>query len=588
MLAMFRPIALITPFALLLAGCAETAAAPTIAAQPSPEVAQGAVSSADPRATAAGEAILAQGGSATDAAIAVMLALTVVEPQSSGIGGGGFLVHAGPDGVTSFDGRETAPSTSTARRFLDENGERLPRELRVTSGLSVGVPGNIALAALAHEKYGKLPWADLFDPAIALARDGFIVNRRLHQSLSGQKERAGKSEAARAIFFGEDGEPLPVGARITVPELAETFERIAQKGEDALYADSSDALARYIADQTLQDGKMSAADIFSYTAQTRDPVCASYRSYKVCGMGPPSSGGVAVAQMLGQLEGFDLAALGPQSAEFWHLFLESQRLAYADRELYLADSDFVEVPVTGLVDPDYMASRGALISASSAIETVAPGTPPGAPLARADGDEPAENGTTHFSVVDADGNAVSYTSTIEGAFGSGLHWGGFYLNNELTDFSLTPDQDGVPVANRVEGGKRPRSSMAPTIVFDNEGEIVLVIGAAGGPTIPVQVTRSIIGVIDFGMSAEDALALPLLMSFGSVAITEEGSVVADLVDELKDLGHGDIRVISPRGKTNALLRTDQGWEAAGDPRIADLLRYDPVPASEGRRGAEQP
>jgi gamma-glutamyltranspeptidase/glutathione hydrolase len=305
-------------------------------------------------------------------------------------------------------------------------------------------------------------------------------------------------------------------------------------------------------------------------------------------MGPPSSGGVAVAQMLGQLERFDLAALGPQSATFWHLFLESQRIAYADRELYLADEDFVAVPVEGLVDGSYLATRSALIDASRALETVEAGTPPGAPLARADGDEPPESGTTHFSVVDSDGNAVSYTSTIEGAFGSGLHWRGFYLNNELTDFSLSPEKDGVPVANQVEGGKRPRSSMAPTIVFDEDGEVFLVIGAAGGPTIPVQVARSIIGVIDFGMSAEEALALPLLMSFGSVAITEEDSVVAGLVDELEALGHGEIRVISPRGKTNALLRTEDGWDAAGDPRIADLLSYEPAPDDDAERATNAP
>ncbi|EAQ28559.1 gamma-glutamyltranspeptidase [Erythrobacter sp. NAP1] len=585
---MLKHFSIIAPIALLATACADMDAPVASPASAAQITTPGAVSAADPRAAAAGEAILAKGGSAADAAIAVMLALTVVEPQSSGIGGGGFMIHAGSDGIESFDGRETAPATATGTRFLDADGERLPRETRVTSGLSVGVPGNIALAALAHKEHGNLAWAELFEPAIALAREGFVMNRRLHQSLSGQQSRAGKTEAARAIFFGEDGEPLPVGAMVKVPELADTLERIAAGGPEVFYRESAAEFAQYVAAETPQDGKMSASDVRAYTAKMRDPVCAPYRTYKVCGMGPPSSGGVAVAQMLGQLEGFDLSALGPQSAEFWHLFLESQRIAYADRELYLGDADFVEVPVDGLVNPDYMASRGALIDRSTAIAEVQPGTPPGAPMARADGDEPPENGTTHFSVVDGEGNAVSYTSTIEGAFGSGLHWGGFYLNNELTDFSSSPDVNGVPVANRVEGSKRPRSSMAPTIVFDADGEIVLVIGAAGGPTIPVQVARSIIGVIDFGMSAEEALALPLLMSFGSVAITEEGSVAAAVADQLTAMGHGEIRVISPRGKTNALLRTENGWESAGDPRIADLLRYEPLSASEGNRGAEQP
>lgn len=594
---MIKTLALLSPLALVLTGCAAsyTPAAsdglqsPSALQSATPEATdRGAVSAADPRAEAAGEAILAQGGSATDAAIAVMLALTVVEPQSSGIGGGGFLVHAGAEGLTTYDGRETAPLAATPTRFLDEAGERLPFPIRTLSGLSVGVPGNIALAAKAHAEHGRLPWAELFAPAIALARDGFVMNRRLNDSITSRKERAGKTAAARAIFFGEDGEPLPVGSLVTVPTLANTLEEIAAAGPQAFYEAGADAFATYVASETPQDGRMSATDVRGYEAKERAGVCAPYRTYRICGMGPPSSGGVAVAQMLGQLERFDLSAMGPESAQFWHVFLESQRIAYADRELYLGDSDFVEVPVAGLVDPTYMASRGALIDPAVALTEITAGTPPGAPMARADGDEPLENGTTHFSVVDADGNAVSYTSTIEGAFGSGLHWGGFYLNNELTDFSLSPEVNGVIVANRVEGGKRPRSSMAPTIVFDAEGEIVLVIGAAGGPTIPVQVARSIIGVLDFGMNAEEALGLPLIMAFGSVVITEEGSVVADMVDELGALGHSDIRLLTPRGKANALLRTDEGWEAAGDPRVAAMLSYEPIGDHEAATTAEIP
>ena len=588
MLAMYRALALLSPLALLAAGCATTPTPVASATQALQSVPQGATSAADPRAQAAGDAILAAGGSATDAAIAVMLALTVVEPQSSGIGGGGFMVHAGSDGLTTYDGREIAPASATGTRFLDPTGARLPTETRVFSGLSVGVPGNIALAAKAHAEHGRLPWAQLFAPAIALARDGFVMNRRLNESLEGQLDRAGKTPAARALFFDAEGNPLPVGTRITVPELADTFERIARLGPQAFYDDSAEAFAAYVAEETPQDGRMSAEDVRGYVAKEREPVCAPYRVYIICGMGPPSSGGVAVAQMLGQLERFDLAALGQDSPQFWHLFLESQRIAYADRELYIGDADFIEVPVAGLIDPAYVASRSALIDPASTLADPQPGTPPGAPLARADGDEPMEHGTTHFAVVDALGNAVSYTSTIEGAFGSGLHWGGFYLNNELTDFSLSPEVNGVPVANRVEGGKRPRSSMAPTIVFDAEGEIVLVIGAAGGPTIPVQVARSIIGVLDFGMSAEEALGLPLLMAFGPAAISEEGSIVAGMVEELRALGHTDIRLMSPRGKTNALLRTPNGWEVAGDPRIAELLSYEPRAAGESARGGVAP
>lgn len=579
MRSMFKPIAFFSPALLFVSGCADYSAPAASSASSSgretiASQASGAVSTADPRATAAGEAILAKGGSATDAAIAVMLALTVVEPQSSGIGGGGFMVRAGESGVVTFDGRETAPATATGARFLDADGERLPFDQRVLSGLSVGIPGNIALAAEAHSQFGRLPWADLFEPAIALAREGFVMNRRLHQSLSDRPERAGRDAAARAIFFGSDGQALPVGTRITIPALADTFERIAEQGPDAFYQASAEPMASFVAEQTPQDGAITAQDIRGYEAKERDPVCAPYRSYKVCSMGPPSSGGVAVAQMLGQLERFDLSSMGPDSAEFWHLFLESQRIAYADRELYLADEDFVEVPVAGLIDRSYVAQRSALIDPGAALEVVEAGTPPGAPLARADGDEPPENGTTHFSIVDPWGNAVSYTSTVEGAFGSGLHFGGFYLNNELTDFSSSPTVNGLPVANRVEGGKRPRSSMAPTIVFDENGDVFLVIGAAGGPTIPVQVARSIIGVIDFGMNAEEALGLPLLMAFGSTVITEEDSVVAAMAEELMALGHGNVRTLAPRGKANALLRTEEGWEVGEDPRIADLLGYE--------------
>ena len=563
---------LLAPLALALASCATPQTIATV--DPAP-VAAGAVSSADPRATAAGEAILAQGGSATDAAIAVMLALTVVEPQSSGIGGGGFMVRAdaATGALETIDGRETAPAAATPTRFLDADGKILPREARVFSGLSVGVPGNIALAAKAHAKHGRLPWAALFQPAIALARDGFVMNPRLNQSLAGNKGRADKSEGARAVFFGADGEPLPVGATVKVPALAATFEALAKAGPQAMYGEeTAAALAAYVAGETPQDGRMTAGDITTYVARDRDAVCVPYRAYRVCGMGPPSSGGIAVAQMLGQLERFDLSALGPDSPQFWHLFIESQRLAYADRELYVGDADFVSVPVAGLVDRNYLASRSALISPDTRIAKPEAGVPPGAPLARGDGPEEPENGTTHFSVVDAAGNAVSYTSTIEGAFGSGLHFGGFYLNNELTDFTLTPAADGKPIANRVEGGKRPRSSMAPTIVFDRNGKVVLVIGAAGGPTIPVTVARGIIGVLDFGLGAQEALALPFAMSFGDTLLIEQGSALEAMQADLVARGHASIRVGPAPIKANALgRRADGSWDVATEPRNAGLV-----------------
>jgi len=560
--------ALVAPVALALTGCATPQTLAT--AKPVPATA-GAVSTADPRATAAGETILAQGGSAVDAAIAVMLALTVVEPQSSGIGGGGFMVRAdAKDGtIVTYDGREIAPAAATATRFLDQQGKILGRDTRTYSGLSVGVPGNLALAAKAHAEHGKLPWAKLFAPAIALAENGFVMNRRLYDALSQNKGRADNTDSARSIFFGADGNPLPVGTTIKVPALAATFRALAKEGPVAFYGSKpAAAFAAHVAAATPQDGRMTAADVTGYSAKERPAVCTRYRVYRICGMGPPSSGGMAVAQMLGQLERFDLAKLGPDSPVFWHLFLESQRLAYADRELYAADLDFIAVPVAGLVDPGYIASRSALISPDTSIAKAEAGVPPGAPLARGDGPEEPEHGTTHFAIVDGRGDAVSYTSTIEGAFGSGLHYGGFFLNNELTDFTLTPEADGKPVANRVEGGKRPRSSMAPTIVFDASGKPVLVIGAAGGPTIPVTVARAIIGVLDFKLGAQDALALPFTMAIGDMVLVEEGSSLAAKKADLEALGHRLIRLGPAPIKANALgRRADGTWEVAIEPRL---------------------
>ena len=525
----------------------------------------GSVSAADPRAEAAGMEMLRDGGSATDAAIAVMLVLTVVEPQSSGIGGGGFYLRGDANGaVESIDGRETAPAAATSDWFYVE-GELPSYSDSVMSGLSVGVPGNIALAAQAHRRHGKLPWARLFEPAIAHAENGFAINRRLAEYLERLSDRAGATPEGKAMFFDADGKAAPAGRHVRNPELARTLRAVAEQGSDAFYRGAlATDLAGTVAAATPHAEAMTREDIAGYEAKAREAVCGSYRGYRICGMGPPSSGGVAVLQMLGQLERFDLAASGLGSARTWHLFAESQRLAYADRELYLADSDYVEVPVAGLVDPAYLTSRSALISPDRRLETVEAGSPDGA-QARADGDEPFERGTSHFAVVDTDATMVSYTSTIEGPFGSGLMSGGFYLNNELTDFSRRPDMDGVPVANRVEGGKRPRSSMAPTVVWDPEGRPVLVVGAAGGSTIPVQTARAIIGVIDFGLSAKDALALPFVMTRGDRLLVEEGTWL-ETADFAK-FGWDQIDAISPPLKAGAIKREGTIWEAARDPRI---------------------
>jgi gamma-glutamyltranspeptidase/glutathione hydrolase len=527
----------------------------------------GVVSAADPRAAQAGVDILRQGGSATDAAIAVMLALTVVEPQSSGIGGGGFMLQASEDGtVESWDGRETAPAAATPDWFLGADGKPVGFMKAVISGLSIGVPGNMALAAETHRRHGKLPWAMLFEPAIALARDGFVVTPRFREFLVNSKNRAALEPSGLALFYDAAGEPLAEGSLVRNPELAATLQRIAQGGADQLYQGPEAAgLAAEIAAFTPGAAGMTPQDFASYQARQREPLCGQYRQYRICGMGPPSSGATTVYAILKQLERFDLGALGPNSAVTWHLFAESQRLAYADRNAYLADSDFIPVPARGLMDAGYLVARGSLIDPGRRMAEVRAGTPAGIAAAPRAGAQPMENGTSHFSVADGDGTVVSYTSTIEGSFGSGLMFGGYYLNNELTDFSMVPQADGQPVANRVEGGKRPRSSMAPTLVFGRDGKALLVIGAAGGATIPVQVAKAVIGVLDFGLSAQEAIALPGLYGPDGPIAVEPGSPLLALKPQLEALGH----TVSERRmpfKANAVQRTPEGWRGGADPR----------------------
>uniref|UniRef100_UPI0035C7D1E6 gamma-glutamyltransferase family protein n=1 Tax=Qipengyuania sp. TaxID=2004515 RepID=UPI0035C7D1E6 len=432
----------------------------------------------------------------------------------------------------------------------------------------VGVPGNIELAWEAHKRFGKLPWPVLFGPAIDLARKGFAINERMFTSLTNSGEFIADNPAAKAWLFQPDGSPKPLGELAKNEELAQTLEAVARGGPDAFYqGELAKSLAQTVAAATPRPGAMTPQDVASYEAKPRDAVCGSYRGYRLCGMGPPTSGGIAVLQILGMLERFDLAAMGPKNPEVWHLFTEAQRLAYADRELYAADADFVPVPVAGLLDKSYLAKRSAMISPEKSLVTVEAGSPAGARAAFADGDEPEEHGTTHFAAVDRDGTMVSYTSTIESAFGSGLMAGGFFLNNELTDFSRNPSVDGKMVANRVEGGKRPRSSMAPFVVWDPEGRPVLAIGAAGGATIPVQTARSIIGFIDFGLSPEDALGLPFLMAYGNQVMVEKGTWLEAAMDRFRALGHTQIVAREAPVKAGAVGMVDGQWQSARDPRL---------------------
>ena len=560
---------LIAPLA--LASCAPVPAATSQAAPQSSAIRlyAGMVSAADPRAADAGVQMLRQNGSATDAAIATMLALTVVEPQSSGIGGGGLFVTAAPGGqVETIDGRETAPAAAHNKWFF-KDGKVMQFADAVPGGTSVGVPGNVALAAKAHTAHGRLPWARLFAPAIALARDGFVVTPRLYAMLAGSKASAGFTAEGRALYYGSDGNPLPVGTVIKNPALAATLQAIAAKGPKAFYAGANPAaIVARVTTAPRNPEPMTTADIAAYKAKDRAPVCGTYRSYKVCGMGPPSSGGTTVIATLIQLERFDLAALGSTSPVSWHLIAESERLAYADRARYSADADFVPVPVTGMVDRAYLAQRSALIDPAHSMPGVAAGMPRGAEkLTLADAPYAEEYGTSHIAVVDRQGTAVSYTSTIESSFGSGLMVGGYFLNNELTDFDFQPEIDGRMVANRVEGGKRPRSSMSPTLVFGPDGRLVMVVGAAGGVTIPAQVIRAVIGMIDWKLSPQEALGLPVIFAPGTNAVyVEKGSALEAMIPALIQLGHADVQARAMPLKAQAIRIEGNRAIGGADPR----------------------
>lgn len=545
---------------------AKTAPATVVKAVPKIGPKTGMVSAADPRAAAAGVEILNAGGSATDAAIATMLALNVVEPQSSGMGGGTFFVRH--DGVTArintIDGREAAPAAADDHWFYDAAGKPLSHFAAVPGGRSVGVPGQLRVMALAHAQSGKLPWARLFQPAIRLARDGFEMSPRLVNALT--RYAAHIDSGARAIFMDPaTGKSWPVGTILKNPQQAELFDRVARLGPDTFYTGpTASRLVATVNGAQRNPSKMTASDLASYRAKPRDPLCGTYRGYRICGMGPPSSGGFTVLMILKQLERFDMAKLGKDSPIAWHLFAESSRLAYADRDMYLGDPDFVSVPLKGLLDPRYVASRSALISPDGTMASVAAGTPAGAPpRKRVSASETP--GTTDLVVTDNAGNVVEATTTIEGAFGSGLTIDGIMLNNELTDFDIVPGQAGYLVANRVEPGKRPRSSMAPTIVYGPDGKVRLALGAAGGSTIIAQIAKALVAVIDWKMSAQDAIGLGLLYAPGPTATAESVTQLDAMVPALQRLG--EKVVPGPLGlKANAIERIDGKWVGAADPR----------------------
>lgn len=522
------------------------------------------VVTAHPLASQSARNVLRAGGTAIDAAIAAQAVLGLVEPQSSGIGGGAFLLHydAASGTVTSWDGRETAPAAATPDRFLDEDGAPRPWPEVVPGGLSVGVPGVVRMLHEVHERHGEIAWANLFDDAIALAHRGFGISPRLNEMLS-QMGAEAFSPNAREYFFDDEDTPHPLGYVLRNPEYADALERIAQRGPDALYDGVlTEAVVDAVTGAWRNPGDMSVDDLAGYRAVERPAVCQDYRDYHICGMGPPSSGGITTLMTLAMIAPHNLG--DAPSPEALHVIAEALDLAFADRNRYIADPDFVDVPA-GLLDRDYLAERAGLIDPDAARGGAQPGDPPGAASNGADATE-AGGGTSHISIVDGAGNAVSMTTTIEYAFGSRLMASGFLLNNELTDFSFAPEDDaGRRVANRVEAGKRPRSSMAPTLVLDSDGALKLIVGSPGGASIIPYVVKAIIAHIDWGMDPQAASALFNFASPNAPLRIERLPGHQAWRDALEVMGH-EVDISEMTSGLNIIAIDESGLAGGTDPR----------------------
>ncbi|EPX81174.1 Gamma-glutamyltranspeptidase [Litoreibacter arenae DSM 19593] len=526
------------------------------------------VAAANPLAVRAGARVLADGGTAADAMVAVQTVLGLVEPQSSGLGGGAFLVwYDGATGeMTTLDGRETAPMAATPLLFQDENGEPLQFFDAVVGGLSVGTPGTPALLEKAHAKWGRADWPTLFADAIDLAENGFEVSPRLAALVDSDQERLGRF-ARTASYFLPEGAPLAEGSTLRNPAYAQTLRAISTGGAKAFYnGEIAQGIVDTVANAEGNPGVLSTTDLSIYKVKERAPVCVTYRAHEVCGMGPPSSGALTVGQILGMLEGYDLAALGKDSADAWRLIGDASRLAFADRGRYMADSDFVPMPTKGLVDADYLASRAKTLSGETALTDVEAGEPPfDHALLWADDQSIELPSTSHISIVDQYGNALSMTTTIENGFGSRLMApGGFLLNNELTDFSFATHDNGVPIANRVEPGKRPRSSMAPTIVL-KDGKPTLVVGSPGGSRIIGYVAKTIIAHLDWGLDPQAAIALPNLVNrFGTYDL-EEGTDATRFAEPLTAMGF-ETNARALTSGLHAIALSEDGLLGGADPR----------------------
>ncbi|GAA4025187.1 gamma-glutamyltransferase [Actimicrobium antarcticum] len=583
-----------------LAGCASNPAAlvpvASVAPSASPEAASGytektgvaakkfMVAAANPLATNAGYQILKAGGSAIDAAIATQMVLTLVEPQSSGIGGGGFLMYFDGTDVKAFDGRETAPASATEKLFQSADGKPLAFLDGVVGGRSVGAPGELRLLELAYKQYGKLPWATLFAPAIKLADDGFAVSPRLASLLKNERHLR-KDPVAAAYFYDREGNPWTAGHVLKNPALARVLREVAAGGADAFY---SGRVARDIAAKVqghpTNPGGLTVADIAGYQAKVREPVCSDYKAWTVCGMPPPSSGGIAIAQILGILETRNMGAYAPKdgvlNVEGVHLFSEAGRLTFADRARYVADTDFVPLPggsVKPLLDKQYLASRAELITDKS-MGVARFGLPRVTLLAQGLDTAPEYNSTSHISIVDAQGHSVSMTTSIEDQFGSRQMVDGFLLNNQLTDFSFDASDANGPIANRVEGGKRPRSAMSPLFVFEKgTRKLMLSAGSPGGSAIINYVGKVLIGMMDWGLDVQQAISLPNFGSRNGPTELEQGRVSDALVDGLKAKGH-NVRVMEQTSGLQGIMRMtihgEDVWFGGADPRREGLVMGD--------------
>ena len=545
-----------------------------------------AVAAANPLATDAGYQILLAGGSAIDAAIAVQMVLTLVEPQSSGIGGGAFVLHHDGKKVEAYDGREAAPSAATDKLFLDAQGKPLPFIDGVVSGLSVGVPGTLSVLEMAHKEHGKLPWATLMQPAIQLAEQGFKLSPHLHRGLMAETYLMNDPVAA-TYFYDAQGKPFPIGHVLKNPELAAVMRDIAKRGSQALKdGPVAEALVKKVRQHPKRPGSMTLQDLANYKAKKREPLCfdhavqTSGKTYQLCGFPPPSSGTLAIGQMLGILNNTPAGKMqleqGLPSADWLHFYTEAARLAFADRGQFVADPDFVQAPGGDwrtLWNPNYLKERSSLIGAQS-MKVAQPGNPAGTKAAFAPMPAQEEYGTSHISVIDKYGNAVAMTTTIEAVFGSrnmvnsgqGRH-GGFLLNNELTDFSYAPaDAQGLPIANRVEGGKRPRSSMSPTLVFEKDtGKLKMTGGSPGGAVIIHYTGKLLIGTLQWGLNTQQAINLPNFSSLNGPTILEEKRFPESTIKALQSKGH-DVRQTPLPSGLQAIEVTPTGLFGGADPR----------------------